>query len=499
LEVTLEMVLPRGKRKATRAQSSAQSTLPKVATGIAGFDEITGGGLPKGRPTLVCGGPGCGKTLFGLEFLVHGAVRGESGVFVTFEETEDDILENAASLGYDVADLIERKRLALEYIRVERSEIEETGEYDLEGLFIRLDHALRSIGARRIVLDTIESLFAGLSDPGILRAELRRLFAWLKQRRITAVITGERGVDTLTRQGLEEYVSDCVIFLDHRITDQISTRRLRVVKYRGSSHGTNEYPFLIDQRGIAVLPVTSLQLGHQATSDRVSTGLDWLDEMFGGLGYFRGSSVLFSGGAGTAKTTLAAFFLDAACRRGERAICFQFEESPAQYSRNMRSVGLNLDRWVKKGILSIRAARPTLYGLEFHLATMHREVEETEPSVVVIDPLSSFSGATYDEISSMVMRLIDFLKGKNVTALFTHLIPGSGASQDIEVGVSSLIDTWIVLRNAPPGEQGGRHLSILKSRGMAHSSERRAFELTDDGPVVQPPAQSAHAAGGGRA
>jgi circadian clock protein KaiC len=478
--------VPTRDRKTTRTRKSAaaSSALAKVATGIEGFDDITGGGLPEGRPTLVCGGPGCGKTLFALEFLVHAAIRGESGVFVTFEETEEDILKNAASLGYDVPALLRRKRLALEYVRVERSEIEETGEYDLEALFIRLDHALRTTRARRIVLDTIESLFAGLENAAVIRAELRRLFGWLKQRGITAVITGERGTDTLTRQGLEEYVSDCVIVLDHRVTDQISTRRLRVVKYRGSSHGTNEYPFLIDRRGIAVLPVTSLQLIHRSTSERISTGLGWLDEMFGGKGYFRASSVLLSGGAGTAKTTLASFFLDAACRRGERAVCFQFEESPAQYTRNMQSVGLNLNRWVKKGLLRIHAARPTLYGLEFHLATMHREVEEAEPSIVVVDPLSSFSGASVDEINSMVMRLIDYLKGRNITALFTHLIPGSGGSPEVEVGVSSLIDTWILLRNAPPGEQGGRHLSILKSRGMAHSSERRLFELTDDGPVV---------------
>src|SRR6186713_2609759 len=477
--------MPTRRRKTTRtAKPSTHSPLAKIATGIPGFDEITGGGLPEGRPTLVCGGPGCGKTMFALEFLVHAAARGESGVFVTFEETEEDILKNVASLGYDVADLVARKRLALEYIRVERAEIEETGEYDLEGLFIRLDHALRSIGARRIVLDTIESLFAGLTNAGLLRAELRRLFAWLKERGITAVITGERGTDTLTRQGLEEYVSDCVIFLDHRVTDQISTRRLRVVKYRGSSHGTNEYPFLIDRRGIAVLPVTSLQLIHKSSSERISTGLDWLDDMFGGKGYFRASSVLLSGSAGTAKTTLAAYFLDAACRRGERAVCFQFEESPSQYMRNMQSVGLNLNRWVKKGLLGIHAARPTLYGLEFHLATMHREVDEAEPSIVVVDPLSSFTGASIDEVNSMVMRLIDYLKGRNITALFTHLIPGSGASQEVEVGVSSLIDTWILLRNAPPGEQGGRHLSILKSRGMPHSSDRRSFELTDRGPVL---------------
>ena len=342
---------------------------------------------------------------------------------------------------------MKRKLLAIEYVRIERSEIEETGEYDLEALFIRLDDALRSIGARRIVLDTIESIFAGLTNTGVLRAELRRLFAWLRERGITAIITGERGIDTLTRQGLEEYVSDCVILLDHRVNDQISTRRLRIVKYRGSSHGTNEYPFLIDQRGMAVLPITSLQLLHTATSERISTGMPWLDEMFGGKGYFRASSVLISGAAGTAKTSIAAHFMDAACRRGERALCFQFEESPAQYTRNMRSIGLDLDGWVKKGMLRIHAARPTLYGLEFHLATMHRDVDEVKPSVVVVDPLSSFTGGTFGEVNSMVMRLIDFLKGRNITGVFTHLIPGSGVAKEVEIGVSSLMDTWLLLRN----------------------------------------------------
>jgi circadian clock protein KaiC len=475
--------LTTGRKSPIRLPRGATS-LRKVATGIEGFDEISGGGLPEGRPTLVCGGPGCGKTLFGLAFLTHGASLGEPGVFVSFEETEQDLVDNVRSLGHDLALLVRRKRLAIEYIRVERAEIEETGEYDLEALFIRLDHALRSIGARRIVLDTIESLFAGLSNAGVLRAELRRLFAWLKDRGITAVITGERGTDTLTRQGLEEYVSDCVIALDHRVTDQISTRRLRIIKYRGSSHGTNEYPFLIDRAGIAVLPVTSLQLVHTATSQRISTGLDWLDAMFGGEGYYKASSILMSGGAGTAKTSLAAHFMDAACRRGERALCFQFEESPAQYVRNMRSIGINLERWTKKGLLGIHAARPTLYGLEFHLATMHRDVDSLKPSVVVVDPLSAFTGATFGEVNSMVMRLIDFLKNRDVTALFTHLIPGSGVGTDIEVGVSSLMDTWILLRNAPPGEQGGRHLTILKSRGMSHSAAARAFDLTNRGAVA---------------
>ena len=405
---------------------------------------------------------------------------------MTFEETEEDIVKNVASLGYDLADLVKRKRLALEYIRVERSEIEETGEYDLEGLFIRLDHALRSIGARRIVLDTIESLFAGLSNAGVLRAELRRLFAWLKERGITAVITGERGVDTLTRQGLEEYVSDCVIFLDHRVTDQISTRRLRIVKYRGSSHGTNEYPFLIDRRGIAVLPVTSLQLIHKATSERISTGLDWLDEMFGGQGYFRAQQRADVGRRrnGEDDPRGAISWTRPAVAASAR-VCFQFEESPAQYMRNMRSVGLNLDRWVKKGLLRIHAARPTLYGLEFHLATMHREVDEAEPSVVVVDPLSSFTGATFER-SQQHGDAADRLPEGQEHHRAVHA-PHSRQRRiaGIEVGVSSLIDTWILLRNSPPGEHGGRHLSILKSRGMSHSSERRSFELTDDGPVVR--------------
>ena len=469
-----------------RGMANAKSeNLRKTPTGILGFDEITGGGLPQGRPTLICGGPGCGKTLFSLQFLINGAKHGEPGVFVAFEETEDDLIKNVRSLGYDLPNLIKRKKIAVEYVRVERSEIEETGEYDLEALFIRLNAAIRDIGATRIAIDTVETLFAGLQNQGIIRSELRRLFVWLKDRGITAIITGEKGIDTLTRQGLEEYVSDCVIALDHRVSGQISTRRLRIVKYRGTAHGTNEYPFLIDREGIVVLPITSLQLVHTATNTRVSTGLDWLDEMFGGRGFYRASSVLISGSAGTAKTTLASHFLDATCARGERAMSFQFEESPAQYLRNMRSTGLRLEKWVKKKLLEIHAARPTLYGLEFHLATMHRAVERYRPSVVVVDPLSAFAGGTVDEVNAMLMRLIDFLKGRGITSVFTHLMPGNpGAAERTDFGVSSLMDTWIILRNSPPGQNGGRHLSILKSRGMPHSSDDRSFELTDRGTVV---------------
>ena len=475
------LFLDRGMRRKTNHQG-----LPKVATGISGFDEITSGGLPKGRPTLVCGGPGCGTTLFSRQFLIHGANDTEPGVFVAFEETRDDLVKNVRSLGYDLESFVKRKKIAIEYVRVERAEIEETGEYDLEALFIRLNDAIRTTNAKRLVIDSVETLFGGLANAGVLRSELRRLFVWLKERGITAIITGEKGVETLTRQGLEEYVSDCVISLDHRVTDQISTRRLRIVKYRGSAHGTNEYPFLIDNDGIAVLPITSLQLVHNATTERVSTGLTWLDSMFGGKGWYRASSILMSGAAGTAKTTLASHFADAACRRGERALMFQFEESPAQFLRNMRSTGLHLEPWVRKGLLDIQAARPTLYGLEFHLATMHRHVIRHNPSVVVVDPVSAFTGGTFDEVNAMLMRLIDFLKGRGITSLFTHLVPGGDGvhSDDFQIGVSSLMDTWIILRNTPPGHNGGRHLSILKSRGMPHSSEARMFELTDRGTVA---------------
>ena len=461
----------------------AASGLAKVSSGIAGFDEITGGGLPRGRPTLICGGPGCGKTLFGVEFLIGAAARGEPGVFVSFEEPGDDLATNVRSLGYDLGDLVRGKALSIEYVRIERAEIEETGEYDLEGLFIRLDHALRSIGARRIVLDSIESLFAGLSNEGLLRAELRRLFAWLKKRRITAVITGERGSGALSRHGLEEYISDCVILLDHRVDDQISTRRLRIVKYRGTAHGTNE-PLRDrlsgDCRAAHHIPAAGPHGRHRSHLDRAAlAGRDaWRQ------GYFRGSSVLLSGGPGTAKTSLAAHLLDAACRRGERAFSFLLEESPAQYLRNMRSIGVDLEPWRTKGLLTLHAARPSLYGLESHLIAMHRMVESEPPSVVVIDPISSFIGSSATDVNSMLIRLIDLLKGHGVTGLFTHLFSGSSFASDMEAGVSSLMDTWVLLQNTPSGSQVGRQLSILKSRGMRHESRERTFQLTDQGAVA---------------
>ena len=461
----------------------SHSALAKSPTGIRGLDEITLGGLPRGRPTLVCGRAGCGKTLFAVEFLVHGAIDyDDPGVFVAFEETEEDLTKNVASLGYDLADLSRRKKLTIDYIRVERSEIEETGEYDLEGLFVRLGHAIDSIGAKRVVLDTIEAIFSGFQNTNILRAELRRLFRWLKDKGVTAVITAEQGDGTLTRHGLEEYVSDCVILLDHRVRDQISTRRLRVVKYRGSSHGTNEYPFLIDEQGISVLPITSLGLEHKAASERVSTGIESLDQMLGGKGYYRGTSILISGTAGTGKTSIAAHFVDAACRRGERCIYFSSEESPAQVTRNLRSIGLDLEPWMKKGLLHFDATRPNFHGLEMHLLRVQKLIDQIKPSITVFDPLSGYLTLGDSlEVKSMLTRLLDSLKGRQITSIFNTLLEGDHSELQSELGVSSLMDTWILLRNIEHNGERNRGLYILKARGIAHSNQIREFIFTDRG------------------
>jgi circadian clock protein KaiC len=467
----------------SKASERDRPALAKSRTGIRGLDEITFGGLPRGRPTLVCGRAGCGKTLFSVEFLIHGVIDyDEPGVFVAFEETEEDLTKNVASLGYDLAELCRRKKLMIDYIRVERSEIEETGEYDLEGLFVRLGHAIDSIGAKRVVLDTIEAIFSGFQNTNILRAELRRLFRWLKDKGVTAVITAEQGDGTLTRHGLEEYVSDCVILLDHRVRDQISTRRLRVVKYRGSSHGTNEYPFLIDEQGISVLPITSLGLDHKASSERVSTGIDSLDQMLGGKGFYRGTSILLSGTAGTGKTSIAAHFVDAACRRGERCVYFSSEESPAQVTRNLRSIGLDLEPWIKKGLLHFDATRPNFNGLEMHLLRIHKLIDQIKPTIAVFDPLSGYLTLGDSlEVKSMLTRLLDYLKGRQITSIFNSLVEGGHSELQSEIGVSSLMDSWILLRNLEHNGERNRGLFILKARGIAHSNQIREFILTDHG------------------
>jgi len=470
-------------KKASLKPTRPAVRLPKCPTGIRGLDEITGGGLPRGRSTLVCGGPGCGKTLLAAEFLVRGAVGlGEPGVFMSFEETEAELKGNVALLGFDLPGLVRRKKLLLDHVHIERREIQETGEYDLEGLFVRLNHAIDSIHARRVVLDTLEALFAGLPNDAILRAELRRLFRWLKNKGVTTIITGERGRDHLTRHGLEEYVSDCVIVLDHRIHEQIATRHLRVVKYRGSQHGTNEYPFLIGEDGISVLPITSLGLNHAASSERISTGIARLDAMLGGRGFFRGSSILLTGTPGTGKTSAAAYFAEAAARRGERALYFAFEESPRQIMRNMHSIGLRLEPWVQRGLLRFHSARPTLYGLEMHLATMYKEIEMFQPSVVILDPMTSLLVAgSESETKSMVTRLIDFLKSQEITSLFTSLTHVGNPLQQSEITISSLMDSWLLLQDIEGNGERNRVLYVLKARGMAHSNQSREFLISDRG------------------
>ena len=464
-------------------KQARRKELPKCPTGVAGLDEITLGGLPRGRPTLIAGGAGSGKTLLATEFLVRGAMEfGEPGVFMSFEETAEALTQNVASLGFDLQDLQKRKLLAIDQVRVDRAEVDETGEYDLEGLFIRLGHAIDTLGARRVVLDTVESLFSGFANVAILRAELRRLFEWLKRKGVTAVITAERGGESLTRQGLEEYVSDCVILLDQRVIDQVTTRRIRVVKYRGSAHGANEYPFLIDEDGISVAPLTALGLQHHASEERVSTGVPGLDAMLGGQGFYRGTTVLVSGTAGTGKTSIGASFVVAACRRGERCLYATFEESEAQLTRNMRSIGVDFGPWIKKGLLKFRAVRPSSLGLEMHLAQLLKLVDAFKPSAIVVDPITALMAAgAVPDVAATLMRLVDHFKHHGVTAVFTSLTHGDTTPESTDVGVSSLMDCWILLRDLERDGERNRALYLLKYRGMPHSNQVREFNLTSHG------------------
>ncbi len=471
------------KTRKKRAPSGSPAGLEKCPTGIPGLDQITNGGLPKGRTTLVFGSSGSGKTLLGMEFLVKGGIeKGEPGVFVTFEERADELADNVASLGMDLQALIDDRQMIIEHVHIDRGEIEETGEYDLEALFIRLGYAIDSIGAKRVVLDTIEVLFGALTDTSILRAELRRLFQWLKDKGVTSIVTGERGEGQLTRHGFEEYVSDCVILLDQRVANQIATRRLRIVKYRGSAHGSNEYPFLLDEQGVTVTPITGISQQYAVPGDFVSTGVASLDDMLGGKGFYRGSTLLVSGTAGTGKSSIAAHFADAAGRRGERCIYFAFEESPEQIMRNMRSIGINLQQWRKKGLLDLQVMRPSSYGLEKLLAIIERTVEQFQPRMVVFDPVSSLElSGSFEEARTAVMRLVDFLKSRQVTTLFNSLTGSGDPAEQSEVGISSLVDTWLLLCNMEQSGERTRLLYILKSRGMAHSSHVREFFLTDHG------------------
>ena len=466
----------------------AADRLSKVPTGIAGFDAITGGGLPAGRPTLICGSAGCGKSLMATEFLVRGAIEhGEPGVLMTFEESAADIRKNVSSLGFNIADMVARKQLVVDHVYIDRHEIEENGEYDLEGLFIRLGHAIDSIGAKRVVLDTIESLFSGLNNTAILRGELRRLFGWLKERNITAVITAERGDGSLTRHGLEEYVSDCVVLLDHRVIGQVSTRRLRVVKYRGSTHGANEYPFLIDTNGISVLPLSAAAMDYKVSNLRISTGIPELDVMLGGKGFYRGSTVMLSGTSGTGKSSVAACLAYATCQRGERCMYFSFEESEAQILRNMRSIGMDLAPHVEAGLLQFHASRPTVHGLEMHLVKLHRLIDEFKPGVVILDPVTNLATAgNVNDSNSMLIRLIDFLRKKGITAFFISLTSGGKTAESTDEGMSSIVDTWLLLSDLEAGGERNRAMYVLKSRGMPHSNQVREFLITSRGVRLVP-------------
>ena len=462
---------------------SRNTQLAKCPTGIKGLDEITEGGLPQGRPTLICGSAGCGKTLLSMEFLVRGATQyGEPGVFIAFEEGVEELTQNVTSLGWDLAQLVAEKKLEIDSIYIDPSEIQETGDYDLEGLFIRLGMAIDSIGAKRIVLDTIEVLFSGLSNAAIIRAELRRLFRWLKEKGVTAIVTGERGESSLTRQGLEEYVSDCVIRLDQRTHDELSTRRLQIVKYRGSQHGSNEYPFLIDKDGISVLPLSSIGLNHDVSTERISSGIPRLDAMLGGQGYFRGSSILITGMAGMGKSTIAAHFAAATCLRGERCLYVAFEEAPQQILRNMRSVNLDLEPYLQGGLLKIQALRPTAHSLELHLVQIHSWLNAFKPTTIVFDPISNLTFiGTLLQTRSFFMRLIDYLKAQQITVLMTNLIASGMPMKHTEIGISSLMDSWLEVRAVENNGERNRLLQLLKSRGMGHSNQVREFRLTDLG------------------
>ncbi|MGM3304528.1 circadian clock protein KaiC [Anabaena sp. WFMT] len=463
--------------------TNQKKLLPKCPTGIQGLDKITYGGLPLGRPTLICGAAGCGKTLMGMEFLFRGATEyGEPGAFVCFEENPSELLQNVTSFGWDLEQLIEQKKLAIDYIHIDPQEIAEAGDYDLEGLFIRIALIVDAIGAKRIVLDTIEVLFVGLSNIAIVRAELHRLFRWLKEKGLTAIITGERGDNTLTRHGLEEYVSDCVIRLDQRTHEELSTRRLQIIKYRGSQHGSNEYPFLITEDGISVLPITSVGLDHQVSTEQISSGIPRLDTMLAGKGYFKGSSILVTGTAGTGKSTLACYFAAETCRQGERCLYLASEEAPQQIIRNMRSVGLDLEPYVHQGLLNFQAVRPTTYGLEMHLVNLNHLLQKFNPSTVVIDPMSNLVlSGTINQTKIFFIRLIDCLKSQQITLLATNLISGGYPYGQTEIGVSSIMDTWIELRTQESNGERNRLLYVLKSRGMEHSNQVREFLLTKQG------------------
>jgi circadian clock protein KaiC len=460
-------------------------SVKKALTGIKGLDEITGGGLPQNRPTLVCGGPGCGKTLLSMEFIVNGITHfGENGVYITFDESLKDLMENVASIGFDIKGMIEQHSLAVTEIVLPSQNVVEAGDYDLNGLFARIGYAIDTVKAKRVVIDGIETIFSFFSNDSVIRLELKRLFRWLKEKEVTSIITCERGEGErlVSRHGIEEYVSDCVILLDQRIKEQSAIRRLHILKYRGSLHGSNEYPFLVTDKGISILPITSMQLNYAVSNERISSGVPGVDMMLTGKGYFKGSTILISGTAGTGKSSLAAHFAASVCDSGQRCIYFAFEESADQIIRNMRSIGLDLSPHVEQGLLKFHAMRPTQYGIEMHLLIMQNLIMSFQPSAVVIDPISNLiSVAVIADIKLMFMRLLDTLKTSGITTLSTNLTSGGKYFESTEIGLSSAMDTWIVMKNREKKHRRERCIEIIKSRGMAHTSKIHTFEITGTG------------------
>ena len=476
-------------KRSSKPVAAKNRGLEKCPTGIKGFDEITEGGIPRNRITLLSGGTGTGKTLLGIDFLISGVTKyDETGVFMSFEENGDELFEDVGSLNFDLQSLVTDKQIQLEYVVLERRDVQADGEFNLEGIFVRLELAIDSIGAKRVVLDSIDSLFAGVTDVGILRLEIKRLFRWLKNKKVTTIITGETTQGTYTRHGLEAYISDCIIFVDNRVREQISTRRMRVIKYRGSNHGTNEYPFVIDKNGLSVIPITSAGLDSPGSSERLSTGIPSLNALFNGGGYTRGSTVLVSGTAGTGKTSLGVAFAVETCSRGERCVLLSYEESPGQLIQNMTSIGFDLAPLVKSGLLLIVSTRPSFFGLEMHLLDLYKMLAEFKPQAVVIDPISSLLGQGNPlEIQSMLTRMIDALKSQSITGVFTSLVSSTEQNDTSgEIGVSSLIDTWIVVRELEEteGRRRIRGLYIVKSRGMGHSSDVHKLVMSDSGMTV---------------